>query len=70
MFNLPEQEMSPFATLLQLFLTKTNRGVGSKNILVSRVLNYGFTIEQAARHPNCPSARYFPTKLQTLATAN
>ena len=69
-FERPEQEENPFLTLQQLFLMKTNRGVGTKNILVSRMLNYGFTIEQAARHPNCPSARYFPTKLQTLATAN
>ena len=34
------------------------------------MLKYGFTIENAANHPNCPSARYFLTKLQTLASAN
>lgn len=69
-FDQPEREENPFLTLQQLFLAKTSRGVGTKNILVSRMLHYGFTIEQAAQHPNCPSARYFLTKLQTLATAN
>jgi hypothetical protein len=51
-FDQPEQEENPFLTLQQLFLTKTNRGVGTKNILVSRMLNYGFTIEQG-----CPASR-------------
>jgi len=69
-FDQPEQEANPFQTLQQLLLTKTNRGVGSKSILVSRMLKYGFTIENAAQHPNCPSAHYFLTKLQTLASAN
>ena len=69
-FDQPEQEPDPFLKLQQLLLIKTNRGVGSKNILVSRMLKYGFTIENAAKHPNCPSAHYFLTKLQTLALAN
>lgn len=67
-FNQPEQEANPFQTLQQLILTKTNRGVGSKSILVSRMLKDGFSIENAAQ--NCPSAHYFITKLQTLASAN
>ncbi|GAB3774104.1 hypothetical protein GCM10028818_16450 [Spirosoma horti] len=69
-FDQPEQEVNPFSTLQQLLLAKTNRGVGSKSILVSRMLKYGFTVENAARHPNCSSASYFLTKLQTLASAN
>lgn len=69
-FDYPELETNPFVKLQQLLLTKTNRGVGSKSILVSRMLKYGFTIENAAQHPNCPSATYFLTKLQTLASAN
>ncbi|GAB4041341.1 hypothetical protein [Spirosoma jeollabukense] len=69
-FERPEHESNPFQTIQKLLLTKTNRGVGSKSILVSRMLKYGFTIEKAAQHPNCPSANYFLTKLQTLASAN
>lgn len=66
----PEQEAEPFETIRRLFIQQSGRGVGTKPMLARRMLNYGFTIEQAARHPNCPSARYFLTKLKTLATAN
>lgn len=66
----PESIPTPFYHLKDLFYHKTGRGVGAKSILVSRMLKYGFSVENAANHPNCPSARYFLTKLQTLATAN
>ncbi|UFH54340.1 hypothetical protein [Spirosoma sp. KNUC1025] len=69
-FEHPEQEINPFLTLQQLLVSKTNRGVGSKGILVSRMLKYGFSVENAAQHPNCSSAHYFLTKLRTLASAN
>ncbi len=69
-FETPEKDPQPFETIRRLFLTKTGRGVGTKPILARRMLKYGFTIEAAANHPNCPSARYFLTKLQTLASAN
>ncbi len=69
-FSEPEQEINAYVTLQRILFEKTNRGVGSKNILVSRMLKYGFTIERAAEHPNCPSARYFLTKLKTLASAS
>jgi hypothetical protein len=66
----PEQETKPFEKIRDLFLQRTGRGVGTKPILARRMLKYGFTIENAAKHPNCPSAQYFLTKLQTLASAN
>lgn len=66
----PEKELNPFELIRTLFLHHTGRGVGTKPILARRMLKYGFTIENAARHPNCPSAQYFLTKLQTLASAN
>lgn len=69
-FDYPEQEVEPFETIRQLFLEETGRGVGTKPILTRRMLKYGFTIENAAQHPNCSSATYFLTKLQTLASAN
>lgn len=43
---------------------------GSKPRLANAMKRSGFTIERAALHQNCPSARYFLTKLQTLASAN
>jgi hypothetical protein len=66
----PENEENPFETIRQLFLSQTSRGVGTKHILATRLLKYGFTIERAAAHPNCLSARYFLRKLQTLASAS
>ncbi|AQG79037.1 hypothetical protein [Spirosoma montaniterrae] len=69
-FDHPEKEEQPFETIKQIFLNKTGRGVGTKPMLARRMLKYGFSIEAAAKHPNCPSARYFLTKLQTLASAN
>lgn len=62
----PEDEEQPFETIRTLFVNKTGRGVGTKHILATRMIKYGFTIEQAAQHPNCPSAGYFLTKLQSL----
>ncbi|WP_338876617.1 hypothetical protein WBJ53_13265 [Spirosoma sp. SC4-14] len=69
-FEYPEQEPEPFETIRRLFLKETGRGVGTKPILARRMLKYGFTVEKAAQHPNCPSAHYFLTKLQTIASAN
>ena len=66
----PEYEEHPFETIRQLFLDQTGRGVGTKPILARRMLKYGFSIENAAKHPNCLSAQYFLTKLQNLASAN
>ena len=66
----PEQDEQPFETIRQIFLNKTGRGIGTKPMLARRMLKYGFSIENAAQHPNCPSATYFLTKLQTLALAN
>jgi hypothetical protein len=66
----PEAEPEPFELIRQLLLAKTGRGVGTKPILAKRMLRHGFTIEAAARHPNCLSAQEFLTTLQTLASAN
>ena len=60
-FEYPEYESEPFEHIRQLLLVKTGRGVGTKPILARRMLKYGFTIQQAAQHPNCPSAQYFLT---------
>lgn len=69
-FEYPEQDSQPFETIRRLFIEQTGRGIGTKPMLARRMLKYGFTIENAARHPNCTSANYFLTKLQTLASAN
>lgn len=63
----PEQDDNAEKTIIQL----RGKGFGhSKPRLANAIKRCGFTIENAAHHPNCPSARYFLTKLQTLASAN
>ena len=69
-FDQPEAEAEPFETIRQLFIAKTGRGVGTKPILIRRMLKYGFSIQRAAAHPNCPSAQSFLDTLTTLASAN
>lgn len=69
-FPQPERESSPYDTLRSLFVEKTNRGVGTKDILAARMLKYGFSLTRAAQHPNCPSAAYFLNKLMQLDPKN
>ena len=69
-FDYPEEPIKPFDTLNALRRQYTNRGISDKKGFASAMVNNGFTIEKAAQHPNCPSAHYFLTKLQTLASAN
>ena len=68
-FEFPEKEPSPFEKLRTLFLEKTKRGVGTKDILAARMLKYGFSLQRAAQHPNCPSATYFLNKLKHINQA-
>lgn len=65
-FENPEAEQEPFYTIKSLFELKTKRGIGTKPMLARRMIKYGFSVENAAQHPHCPSANYFLTKLQSL----
>lgn len=59
---------NPFDTLKDEFITYTNRGVGnSKVLLTKRMLKNGFSIANAAQHPNCPSAKYFLRQLEAIS---
>lgn len=66
----PEEELDPVARLKELYIQYRGRGITDKKKFANLMLANGFTIENAAQHPNCPSATYFLTKLQTLASAN
>ncbi|WP_373512758.1 hypothetical protein [Persicitalea sp.] len=67
-FENPEDQANPYEVLRVLFNEKRGRGCGTKHILAKRMIKYGFSLENAAQHPNCPSATYFLNKLQQLAT--
>jgi hypothetical protein len=52
-------------------LEKTGRGfnknTGGKINLINNLLALGLDITEAAKHPNCPSAKYFIHKLEGIA---
>jgi hypothetical protein len=67
-FNQPEEEPIPRDTIQRLFLQKTASGIGgSKPRFAIKMIKNGFSIKNSAAHKNCPSARYFITKLQSLS---
>ena len=67
----PEEDTDAITTIVNLGITskRFKRFPKSKPRLAKAMLNNGFTVENAANHPNCPSAQYFLTKLKTLASA-
>lgn len=68
-FEFPENEDVPFETIRKTYFDKFNRGLVGKDEkirLAKKLLNAGFSIQNAANHPNCPSAKYFLTKLQSI----
>lgn len=69
-YERPETVLKPLELLVSLRKQFTGRGISDKKVFARIMLKYGFTVEKAAQHPNCPSAHYFLTKLQTIASAN
>lgn len=58
----------PWDRLKEIALEKTGRGAGKCKINFARkfIKNHQFDIRRAAEHPNCPSAKYFVEKLNSL----
>ncbi len=58
----------PYEKLKSEFISnRGGRGIGKKrSIHASLIINNGFSIQNAAKHPNCPSAKYFLKKLSEL----
>ena len=68
-FENPENEDVPIETIRKIYFDKFKRGLvgrDEKKKLALKMLNSGFSIQNAANHPNCPSAKYFLTKLQSI----
>ena len=71
-FDFPENEDIPFDSIRSLYFNKFQQGIvgrDEKKKLTKRMLSNGFSIQNAANHPNCPSANYFLTQLQQCASA-
>ena len=61
----PEQTpKTPWDRLRTIAKSLGKRGPGHKLRFVRRMLRFGFSIEEAARHPNCASVRHFCEMLQ------
>jgi len=66
-FEFPELTLDmPFDTFKSLLVKHTNRGTGSKVQLAKKVSKNRFNIENSAKHPNCPSAKYFIDKIISI----
>lgn len=65
----PESFLNPFEEIKLLRLQHNNRSVADKKRLTKDMIKSGFSLRNAASHPNCPSASYFLNKLQSLNTA-
>ena len=63
-FDFPENENSPIERLRDIFVTQTGSGIGpSKLSFAKRIVKEGFSVSNAANHPNCNSAKYLLSKL-------
>lgn len=67
-FDFPENEADPRNALKHLFLHETGRGIGeSKPKLAKRFITEGFSVLNAANHPNCSSVKYLIDKITALS---
>ena len=66
-FKFPERESNPFEVIRSLVSQHTGNRIDTSKIkLANKLLNLGFSLESAAQHPRCPSARYLLDKLRSL----
>ena len=66
----PETIDNPYEEIRMIRINRNNRGVGGKVILANQIMKCGFSIQRAAQHPNCASARYFLQKIEAIAANN
>jgi hypothetical protein len=67
-FDNPESLDKPFEEIQSICLEKIKRGIGTKTrFAYSFVKNHKFSILEAAKHPNCNSAKYFLRKISEFA---
>ena len=49
----------PFEYIKEITTNNKGRGPGTKTAFARRVVQNGFSLRNAAAHPNCPSAKFF-----------
>lgn len=69
-YEFPEKTTNlPFDEMANLFNEAGIKPVKSKVKLTRRFLTHGFNVENASKHANCNSAKYFLRKLKELSEA-
>jgi hypothetical protein len=64
-FDFPENEIIPRDKLREIFVKEIGRGFGdSKPKFAYNFIKNGFSVLNAANHPNCDSAKYLLNKLK------
>jgi hypothetical protein len=63
-FDFPENENTPREKLREIFMNERRRGFGDgKPRFAKWMVKEGFSVSNAANHPNCNSAKYLMNKL-------
>ena len=68
-YEQPEAVINPFEEIKSIRLAKNNRGIGSKPILAQLMIRSSFSVQRAALHPNCNSAKYFLEMIKRVSDA-
>src|SRR5574337_702816 len=64
-YSSPENTPGKPIEIIKPKFAKRKEDFNSKLILTDRMISNGFSIENAAKHSNCPSAKYFVQKLRS-----
>lgn len=69
--DMPENtDVLPLNKLQDIFIEKTGRGLGigyKKPKIMKKFIRNGFMLDEAAKHPNCSSVKYFLKKLEEFS---
>ncbi len=66
--NTPETLADPFGEIKAIRMAKNGLGVSGKVILANTMVkSCGFSIQKAAQHPKCNSAKYFLKKIEEIS---
>jgi hypothetical protein len=70
-FEYPENtDVLPLNKLQEIFLNETGRGLGigkKKPKIMKKFIKNGFTLDEAAKHHNCSSVKYFIKQLEEFS---
>jgi len=68
-FDFPEKTQElPLYILQKNFMDRIGKGLGnSKPKIMKKFIKNGFGVDRAAKHTNCPSAKYFLKKLKEFS---